>query len=45
VELTLGGSLEEGVAVRVEMTTFVRDIVTSSAMLAAPRGADPGGMR
>jgi hypothetical protein len=45
VELTLEGSLDQGVAVKAEVTTFVRDVVSSSAMLAAPRGGDPGGMR
>ena len=45
VELTLEGSLAEGVAVKAEVTTYVRDIVTASAMLGAPRGGDPGGMR
>ena len=44
-ELTVEGPLEEGVHVRAEVTTFVRDIVTASAMLGAPRGGDPAGMR
>jgi hypothetical protein len=45
VELTLEGSLEEGVAVKAEATTFVRDIVTASAMLGLRPAGDPGGMR
>ena len=45
VELTLEGPLADGVAVKAEVTTFVRDIVTASAMLGAPRVGDPGGMR
>jgi hypothetical protein len=45
VEMTLEGSLEEGAAMKVEVTTFVRDIVTASAMLGLPRVGDPGGMR
>jgi hypothetical protein len=52
VELILRGSLQEGVDVRVEVTTFVRDVVSSSAMLGLPKGgaqpprADrPDGMR
>lgn len=45
VELTLEGPLDEGGAVRAEASTFVRDIVTASTMLSAPRGGDPGGLR
>ena len=45
VELTVEGPLVEGVAMKAEVTTFVRDIVTASAMLGPRPGADPGGMR
>ncbi len=45
VELTLEGPLDEGSTVKVEATTFVRDLVGASAMLSAPRGGDPGGLR
>jgi len=45
VELTLEGSLSEGVTVKAEVSTFVRDLVTASAMLSLPKGGDPGGMR
>jgi len=45
VEVTLEGTLAEGIAVKAEVTTFVRDTVTASAMLGPPRAADPGGMR
>ncbi len=52
VELTLEGSLDQGVAVKAEVTTFVRDVVRASAMLGAPKGGAqppwgdwPAGMR
>ena len=37
VELTLEGSLADGLAVKAEVTTFVRDLVSASAMLGLPR--------
>jgi hypothetical protein len=45
VELTVDGSMAEGVTLHAEVTTFVRDIVTASAILGASRGGDPAGMR
>ncbi|HEX3343997.1 MAG TPA: hypothetical protein VHS09_05460 [Polyangiaceae bacterium] len=45
VEVKLDGSLAEGVTVHAEVTTFVRDIVSASAMLGARGGGPSGGLR
>jgi hypothetical protein len=45
VELTLEGSLAEGLGVKAEVTTFVRDIVTAKAMYAPDRFGDAGFLR
>jgi len=45
VELTLEGSLADGLGVKAEVTTFVRDIVTASAMYAPHGFGDAGFLR
>jgi hypothetical protein len=45
VEVKVTGIVGDGVEVRAEATTFVRDIVTSSAILGLPRLGDAGFLR
>jgi hypothetical protein len=45
LQVTVEGPLDEGVHLRVEATTFVRDVVTASAMLGLPRLGDAGFLR
>jgi hypothetical protein len=45
VEVKLDGSLDEGVTIHTEATTYVRDIVTASAMLGASGGGPHDGLR
>jgi hypothetical protein len=45
VQVTLDGHAGDGLAVQASLTTFVRDVVKATAMLASPRFGDAGSLR